>query len=124
MVGIKTFISDVKPMTLNALWLKPIEGGFAAYLINGGITQPLKLVDDNGTEDAKDDKVKDIIGSVRDEKTANTINGAKAYAKDLKKAIIGSPKDASSDLTLYGLKTLIEEKTSKKAEKNGSKSVK
>jgi hypothetical protein len=67
------------------------------------------------------DEAKSIIGSVQDEKTANTINGAKAYAKNVKKEITGNPGDASSELTLYGLKSLIEEKTSKKDYGNKSK---
>lgn len=110
MITIKTFISKEKPTAVYGLWLKPVEKGFTIYLIENGITKSLKLVDDQNTEDTKDDEVKDLIGSVQDAKTANTINGAKAYAKDVQKEIIGSPKDDASELTLHGLKNLIEEK--------------
>ena len=114
MITIKTVISREMPAIQSGLWLKPVEGGFAAYLIDGGIVSTLKLVDDKGTEDTKDDVVHDIIGSVQDEKTENTINGAKAYARDLSKTIKGSPNDSSSELTLYGLRSMVKEAMSKR----------
>lgn len=114
MVIVKTFISKEKPAMANGLWLKPVDGGFVAYLLSGSSVKPLKLVDEDNAQPAKEDKPIDLIGSVRDKKSANTINGAKAYAKDIRNEIVGSASDDSSELTLNGLKALIEEKTKNK----------
>lgn len=112
----KIYFSSVKPQDPNCLWLKPVEGGFTAYLIIRSNETPLKLIDDNGTRTTKDDVVVDsnsmlssLIGSVQDEKSANTINGAKAYAKEIVDAVIGTTEDTSSDLTLNGIKAYINE---------------
>ena len=113
MTSVKTFISATKPQVLFGLWLKPVEDGFAAYIINAGSVKPLKVVDDKNTENTKDDEVVDLIGSVQDSKSANTINGAKAYAKEVKKDIVGKASDAPSDLTLHGLKNYIDSKLPK-----------
>lgn len=114
MVIVKTFISKEKPAVANGLWLKPVDGGFVVYLLSGSSVKPLKLVNGDSAQPAKEDKPIDLIGSVRDKKSANTINGAKAYAKDIKNAIIGKPEDDPSELTLNGLKALIEERTKNK----------
>lgn len=108
MVSIKTFISVNKPAVQSGLWLKPIEGGFSAYLIEGSTTMPLKIVE--GGNSNSDDVAKILIGSVKDKKSANTINGAKAYANDVRKTVVGSSSDTSADMTLNGLKTYINEK--------------
>ena len=113
MTSVKTFISTTKPQVLFGLWLKPVEDGFAAYIINAGTVKPLKVVDDKNTEDTKDDEVVDLIGSVKDSKSANTINGAKAYAKEIKNNLIGKASDTPSDLTLHGLKNYIDSKLPK-----------
>lgn len=122
MISVKTFISGTKPAVPFGLWLKPVDGGFAAYLINSGAVTALKVVDDKNTEDAKDDEVIDLVGSVQDTKSANTINGAKAYAKEVKKDIVGKASDTPSDLTLHGLKKYIDSKLPKQdAKRKNSK---
>jgi hypothetical protein len=113
MTSVKTFISTTKPQVLFGLWLKPVDDGFAAYIINSGTVKPLKVVDDKNTEDTKDDEVINLVGSVKDSKSANTINGAKAYAKEIKNNLIGKASDTPSDLTLYGLKNYIDSKLPK-----------
>lgn len=55
---------------------------------------------------------KDLVGSIQDDKNANTIYGAKAYAKDQADTLMGTEYDTSADMTLYGLKAYIDEKTS------------
>ena len=72
---------------------------------------PLKLVDDNGTSKTSDDAALDVdgiisavVGSVQDESSADTINGAKAYTA----SVIGTEDDTAEDLTLYGLKKAID----------------
>ena len=111
MIRIKyAYISSEQPAVVNGLWLKPVSGGFAAYLIDGGTTTPLKLVDDNGTATTADDTVQNLVGSVSDEGTANTINGAKAYAKDQADTLLGDAEDTAADMTLYGLKAYIDSK--------------
>lgn len=54
------------------------------------------------------------VGSVQDDKNANTVNGAKAFATDNFSALLGTDGDswAEGDLTLYGLKKYIDNKTS------------
>ncbi len=114
MVIVKTFISKDKPSMTSGLWLKPVDGGFVAYLLSGSSVKPLKIIDEDNTQEEEENKPVDLIGSVRDKKSANTINGAKAYAKDIKNAIIGKPEDDPSELTLNGLNALIEERTKNK----------
>ena len=112
------FISDVQPPITDGLWLKVVNGKVAFYLIEGGNPKPLQPVDDNNTTTPQDDtlaettkKVKtDLIGSALDAKTANTINGAKTYAKDQADTLKGTAEDTAADLTLYGLKAYIDSK--------------
>lgn len=111
MFNIKTFISKEKPAVPSGLWLKPVDGGFVAYLIEGGTEKPLKIEAEDSLKMTKDSS---LVGSVQDDSTANTINGAKAYAKDLRNELLGNPGDEPSDLTLYGLRSYIEDKTAKK----------
>ena len=108
MVECKLIFSNTEPNVRNCIWAKPVKGGFALYM--PGIKAPLKVVDDNGTEDAEDDVVQNLVGSVQDKKSANTINGAKAYARELKKDIVGKTSDTATDLTLNGLKAYIDKK--------------
>ena len=116
MQKIETYISNDAPAVKGGLWLRPMEGGFVLYALYGGKWQPLKLADDKGTEDEKDDAIQNLVGSVQDKKTANTINGAKAYAKSAAKTVLGSVRDTSADMTLYGLKAYIDEKLSIKGD--------
>lgn len=111
MKKIDLYISNNAPSVKEGVaWLKPVEGGFVLYVLNGG-WKPLKLVDDKNTQSETDDTVQNLIGSVQDAKTANTINGAKAYAKDAADAVLGTASDTSDEMTLYGLKAYIDSKT-------------
>lgn len=105
----RTYVSTTQPQVQSGLWLKPVEGGYAMYFIEGNVVQPVNLVG-NAEEKNNDDIAKELIGSVQDKKSANTINGAKAYAKNVKETITGTKKDTASDLTLYGLKAYIDDK--------------
>lgn len=104
----RTYVNDEQPQVHEGLWLKKVTGGYALYLIEGGTAIPLKLVDDNSTATPTDDTVQDLVGSVQDESTANTINGAKNYADEAVEAVVGTAEDTAEDLTLYGLKAYID----------------
>lgn len=117
----KTYISDLEPRVMEGIWLKPVSGGFAAYIIDGGQISPMKLVDDNSTKTTADDTAqtanelkKSVVGKSTDSKTANTINGAKTYADDAaataKSEVVGSAQDTAEDMTLFGLKAYIDSK--------------
>lgn len=111
-----TFVSELQPAVSDGLWLKVIGGKVALYLIEAGTPKPLQLVDDNNTAASQDDiiakttkKVKsDLVGNSTDAKTANTINGAKTYAKDQANSLLGTAEDTATDMTLYGLKAYID----------------
>ena len=107
----KLIFSSTEPNVRNCVWVKPVSGGFALYMLSNGVMSPLKVMDDNSTANIADDVVQNLVGSVQDGKTANTINGAKAYAEDVKDTVTGTDADTSADLTLYGLKAYIDEKT-------------
>ena len=90
---LKVVCSNTAPNVRDALWLKPTDGGFTLYALNGG-WKPVKM--EEGDDEPKAEyevagaaeAVKTaVIGSVKDKKTANTINGAKAYAKDAADAV-------------------------------------
>ena len=100
----KVVISKEAPALRDALWAKPVSGGFVLYLLDNGKWNPLKVVDDAGTSSLADDTIQNLIGSVQDEPTANTINGAKALAN----SIVGTSDDTAEDLTLNGLKKYID----------------
>lgn len=51
----RTYISSEQPEVMEGLWLKPVSGGFAAYKIENGNAEPMKLVDDNNTQKPDDD---------------------------------------------------------------------
>lgn len=100
MKKIDLYISNREPkVSSSAAWLKPVNGGVVLYVMDGG-WKPLKLVDDVKTE---------LIGSIQDEASANTINGAKAYATSVGAELVGDATDASSNMTLYGIKKYIDE---------------
>jgi hypothetical protein len=113
-----TFVSDVQPSVSDGLWLKVVGGKVALYLIEAGTSKPLQLVDDNSTATPQNDtiaettkKVKsDLIGNSTDAKTADTINGAKTYAKDQADTLLGTEEDTATKMTLYGLKAYIDSK--------------
>jgi hypothetical protein len=113
-----TFVSELQPAVSDGLWLKVIGGKVALYLIEAGTPKPLQLVDDNNTAASQDDiiaettkKVKtDLVGNSTDAKTADTINGAKTYAKDQANSLLGTAEDTATEMTLYGLKAYIDSK--------------
>ena len=57
---LKAVLSKGTPGIKDALWIKPVEGGVALYVQNGG-WKPLKVVDDKSTVSTGDDKPKAII---------------------------------------------------------------
>ena len=113
-----TFVSELQPAVSDGLWLKVIGGKVALYLIEAGTPKPLQLVDNNNTAASQDDtiaettkKVKsDLVGKSTDAKTADTINGAKTYAKDQANSLLGTAEDTATEMTLYGLKAYIDSK--------------
>lgn len=112
MKDLRFILSTQEPAVRDCVWCKPVEGGFALYMLQAGVMTPLKVMDDKSTASIVDDAVQDLVGSVQDEKTANTINGAKAYANYAAEAvgaeIVGESTDAASNMTLYGLKAYID----------------
>ena len=108
MKDLRFILSTQEPAVRDCVWCKPVEGGFALYMLQAGVMTPLKVMDDKSTASIVDDAVQDLVGSVQDEKTANTINGAKAYADDVKDTITGTADDTAEDLTLYGLKAYVD----------------
>jgi hypothetical protein len=109
MKKIDLYISNTAPNVRGAAaWLKPTKGGCELVIIDGG-EKPLVVSNNKQDTNIIDSVKNDMIGSVKDKKSANTINGAKAYANDVKKAVVGTPSDTSSDLTLNGLKAYINE---------------
>lgn len=112
MKDLRFILSTQEPAVRDCVWCKPVEGGFALYMLQAGVMTPLKVTDDKSTASIVDDAVQDLVGSVQDEKTANTINGAKAYADDVKDTVTGTASDTSADLTLHGLKAYIDSKVS------------
>lgn len=108
MKNCKIIISREAPSQKDILWAKPITGGFALYLLDGGVWKPIKMMDDKGTQSIIDDTVQDLIGTAQDETTADTINGAKNYADAVGDTIVGTADDTADDVTLYGLRAYID----------------
>lgn len=106
----KLIFSSKEPNTRNCVWAKPVNGGFALYMLQDGIMTPLKVMDDKDTSSIADDVIQDLVGKSTDAKTADTINGAKTYAKDQADTLLGTEEDTASDMTLYGLKAYIDSK--------------
>ena len=77
---LKTVISKDAPSMRDVLWLKPVDGGFTAYTLCGCAWVPFKVEEDKGDANDSNDILQSLIGSVKDKKSANTINGAKTYA--------------------------------------------
>lgn len=98
MLKLDLYISKEAPNARNAVWLKPVSGGFVLYALFNAKWQPLKLVDDNGTVKPGDDITIDT--------SAFEQAGA---AEAVQEAITGTATDTSSDMTLYGLKAYVDE---------------
>ena len=102
-------VSYNAPSCRDVLWAKPEKDGFNLYLLDNGAWKPLKAENIKNSEVVIDESMmQKLIGSVQDKKSANTINGAKAYAKDVRNTIVGSKSDTEKDLTLCGLKAYID----------------
>lgn len=88
MQKVDLYISNDAPNVRSGAWLKPMEGGFELLILDGN-WKPLKLADSKAVSNEKaiEDAKTALIGSVQDERTANTINGAKAYAKSIEKTL-------------------------------------
>lgn len=104
---LRVALSYQEPNVRDALWLKPVDGGFALYILDGG-WKPVKVVNDNNTATLIDDTVQDLVGKSTDSSSKDTINGAKKYAEAVGAEIVGDPTDAASNMTLYGLKAYID----------------
>ena len=86
----RTIVSNEAPPVRDALWVKPVDGGFVMYMCVSGSWSPLKLVDDNSTADttdaivqeAVDKAIADVTGKSTDDKNKLTLNGLKAYIDD------------------------------------------
>ena len=112
-IVLKSVLSKDAPTVKNALWIKPVDGGFAIYIRFNGAWQPLKTVDDGGTPSVADDEIitKDnIIGTSEDTPEDDTINGAKAFAQSVGNELIGSDTDTANEMSLYGLKAYIDDR--------------
>lgn len=109
MIECKLIYSNNAPTIKNAVWAQPVEGGFILKKLKAGKWEPMKVVNELKNDNSEVIK-NELVGSVQDKKSANTINGAKAYAKDIKNSLIGTSSDTSADLTLKGLKAYIDEK--------------
>lgn len=105
-MNLQGIVSPIAPKGKCDLWLKPVEGGVELYVMYGCKWQPLKVVNAEASKSA------DVIGSVQDKAAANTINGAKAYAKEAVDAVVGAKGDTAKDMTLYGLKKYIDKQIS------------
>lgn len=116
----KIIMSNGAPGVKDALWMKPVTGGFTLYCLDGGKWLPIKLMDDNETSATIDDVVDDMKDKADKVKSATnghlaalnskgnlTDSGAKA--SDF--APLGTAQDGSNDMTLYGLKAYVDLKT-------------
>ena len=85
MVVYKLVLSNSAPALRNAVWAKPVSGGFALYLLESGTWKSLKLVDGDGNAVDTDSVVtdfSDVIGENTDDKNTMTLYGLKAYIDD------------------------------------------
>lgn len=105
---LKPVFSENPPSVRDALWIKPVQDGFEAYILNGGKWVPQKIGNEVPALNTEGLKA-EIVGSVKDKKSANTINGAKKYAEDVMEAVVGKASDTSADMTLHGLKAYVDE---------------
>ena len=70
---LKVALSNDAPSVRDALWLKPVSGGFTLYALFNSKWNPLKMVDDNGTVQTGDDSVIDVENKA--DKVSSATNG-------------------------------------------------
>ena len=83
------YISSEAPHVRNAAWLKPVGTGFVLNVLFNGEWRTLIPSNGEGTKVNLEEISTQLIGSVQDGKNANTINGAKAFAKAVEKSVKG-----------------------------------
>ena len=110
MIKLIPILSQEAPLQRNALWIKPVSGGFALYLMEGGKWLPQKQVGEDSSSDLVKTALQELVGKSQDSISVNTICGVKNYTESRVKTLKGSVHDTSKDLTLYGLKAYIDEK--------------
>ena len=85
-------ISKDAPSVKDALWAQPVSGGFVLYLLDAGVWQPLKVVDDNDTAVLSDDSTVNVKNKA--DKVSSAVNGNLA-ALNSKGNLTDSGKKAS-----------------------------
>lgn len=113
----KLAISNEAPSLRDAMWAKPISGGFALYLLDGGTWKPVKVMDDNSTPQTGDDTAINVKNKA--DKVSGATNGnlaslnSKGNLQDSGKALsdlapMGTEDDSYDDLTLLGVKKYVD----------------
>lgn len=117
--------SKEAPTVSNAIWVKPVDGGFTIYARMNGGWKALKLVDDSGdtyigndsvitpeeagtAEDEAEALKEELIGENTDAATDNTFHGLRAKVDATKAELIGEDGDASTANTFYGLRAYVD----------------
>ena len=85
MIVNKIITSKEAPSVKDAVWKKPVEGGFALYGLDSGQWKPLKLMDDSGTVADIDDAVVKAEKAIQEVKVnGSKLTPTKAKAVDIK----------------------------------------
>ena len=61
----KIIIANEAPSVRDAIWAKPVDGGYALYLLENGTWKPIKTMDDNDTASLIDDAVNESTSSLK-----------------------------------------------------------
>lgn len=80
------FSNEAPNVKSNAAWLKPVSGGCALYVLDGG-WKPLKVVDGDSAASKGNDVVAAIVGSDDDTSSDMTLNGLKKYIDEQVEAL-------------------------------------
>jgi hypothetical protein len=107
MIFNKIVTSNEAPSVKDAIWKKPVEGGFTLYGLDGGLWKALKLVDDNGTPQDFDNVIVKAEKAIQEVK----VNGSKLTPSSAKSvnikietgATLGSVKVNGTDVAVKGL---------------------
>lgn len=84
------------------LWAKPVEGGFALYLLHAGKWQPLKLVSDGETSLISDDEVLDLESKIVNAFTIG-VTTSKTGASDSDITAMVTALKSAMGMDFYGL---------------------